>query len=194
MTDIATVPGIDNSKLTRLVRSLLKQDGDDLKIIKAIPVVIDDGEDPNPVTLSFDELEGLIKILDTRRPLSVVLEPAQWVCLTYQLTDLEQLLQEDWRITKYSLYVNARTKTLKFTGELYHIWSIPGHSAYGQGPIRPSKSFEFNMGDFDVIQQVALSRLIAAKDEKFSVVAGTIDVSYLFKFSPEGSSFATVSH
>lgn len=189
MTDIATVPGIDNEKLTRVARSLIKDDNGTLKMIKAFQVVVDD----EPVMLSFDELEGLINILDTYRPLKARLEPSQWVILTYQLNDLEQFLKEDWRIVKYSLHVNARTKTLKFSGSIQHIWSIQEHPEFGKGPLRGAKEFEFTLGDFEIIQQMALSRVIALRGPEYEPVAGTIDVSYLYKFGPEGISFATLN-
>lgn len=196
MSNIPTVPGIDNEKLTKLARSLLRQgtDPDDLKLLKAMQVVLPDevGDPGVPATFSFDELEGLINILDTSRPLKAKMDPSQWVVLTYQLEDLERYLEFDWRITSYQLHVNARTKTLKFSGTIAHVFAIPGHPRYGEGTPQPPKEFEFSMDDFEMIQQIALSRVIAATDYKFDPVAGTFDVSYLYKFSSQGCSFATL--
>lgn len=193
MTTIKTIPGIDNTKLTEVARSLIKHTDNpvETKLLKAFTIIVD-GTPPKAVVLSFDELEGLINILDTTRPLKARLEPSQWTIMTYQLDDLEQLLLTGWRITKYQLELDHETKVLSFTGQINHKACIPTHPDYDPAVVDAPKLFEYNLGDFEIIQQIAISRVMASRDSKFEPVAGTFDVSWLYSSSPEGVRFSTI--
>jgi len=192
MSLINTVPGIDNAKLTLVARSLIKNadDLDNTQLIKAFTVVVD-GTPPKVVTLSFDELEGMMNILDLGRPIKARLEPSQWTILTYQLDDLDKLLGEGYRITEYILALNAKTNVLSFSGVIKHITTIPEHGDYDPESTLTPKEFEFALGDFEVIQQIAISRVMAGWDTNFEPVAGTFDVSWTYSFSPNGVTFTT---
>lgn len=190
MTTIATVPGINNKKLTDLVRSLIKYGKDDVRLIKALNVVID-GDTPRVETFSFDELEGLMNIVDLHRPIKVVLDPAQWVVITYQLEDLEELMMQGYLLTNYVLDLDADLKVLTFTGVIRHETTIPEHPNFNIDSTFASKEFEFVLEDFDAIQQMAITRAMASRDEKFNPVAGSIDVSWVYSFSKDGINFGT---
>lgn len=192
MSFIKTVPGIDNAKLTLVARSLIKNsdDPDNTQLVKAFTLVVD-GTPPHVVTLSFDELEGMMNIMDLGRPIKARLEPSQWVIMTYQLNDLDKLLGEGYRVTEYVLELNAKTSVLSFTGTINHINCIVDHPEYDESVSITPKVFEFVLGDFEVIQQIAISRVMAGWDTNFEPVAGTFDVSWTYSFSPSGVTFTT---
>lgn len=192
MTTIKTVPGIDNTKLTEIARSLVKNshDPDNTQLIKAFTVVIDTIP-PKAMTVSFDELEGLINIMDLTRPIKAKLEPAQWVIMTYQLNDLDALLGEGYRVTEYVINLDAGERAITFTGTISHVSTIKAHPEYNPESTISSKVFEYILEDFDIIQQMAITRVMASRDVKFDQVAGTFDVSWTYTFAPSGISFST---
>lgn len=192
MTTIKTVPGIDNTKLTQVARSLIlnADDPDNTKLLKAFSVIVD-GVSATPVTLSFDEIEGLINIMDLQRPLKAKLDPSQWVIMTYQLNDLDGLLVDGYRVTAYDLVFNADTKELLFSGVINHKNCIIEHPEYDASVVLPAKHFEFKLEDFDIIQQIAISRVMASRDSKFEPIAGTFDLSWSYSFSAKGVTFVT---
>lgn len=192
MTTIKTVPGIDNTKLTQVARSLIinADDPDNTKLLKAFSVIID-GVAATPVTLSFDEIEGLINIMDLQRPLKAKLDPSQWVIMTYQLNDLDALLVDGYRVTAYDMVLNADSKELLFSGVINHKSCIVEHPEYDASVTLPAKHFEFKLEDFDVIQQIAISRVMASRDSKFEPIAGTFDLNWSYSFSAKGVTFTT---
>lgn len=192
MTDIKTIPGIDNAKLTKLARSLIlnADDPDNTKMLKALTVVVD-GTPPEAITLSFDEVEGLINIMDLYRPIKARLDITQWVMMTYQLNDLIDLLETGYLITEYILELDAQTKVVTFEGIITEAKCIPEHPEYNPSVVSSPKLFSFTLGDFDIIQQIAVTRLMAQKDPKFEPVAGTFDISWTYVFKDSTVTFET---
>lgn len=194
MTLIATPPGIDNAKLSLVARSLIlnADDPENTKLLKLFNIKVTGADGfPVEVPMSFEELDGLMNILDLGRLIPVKIEPVQWAVLTYGLKDLEELLRGEWRVTEYSIDLDAEKRVASFVGTVNHIHCIVGHPEYNALVARAPKVFEYELGDFDIVQQMALSRVIAAREPKFDPVAGTFDVSYVFSVSPKGVNFAT---
>lgn len=191
MTNIASVPGIDNAKLNKLARSLLVNlnDPENVQLVKAVTVLVDG--DPQPITVSFDELEGLINIIDTSRPIHVRIDPSQWVIMTYKLEDMTELQEKGYRVVDYVLDLDSVNRILKFNGTMYHTSTIETHPDYDPSVEISALAFDFVMLDFDMIQQIAITRTMASCDKNFEKVAGTFDVCWIYNASPNGIHFTT---
>lgn len=190
MTYVSTPPKIDNAKLTAVARNLLinADDPTNTKLFKAFNILTEDGAVHQ---LSFNELEGLINIMDLQRPIDAKIDPTGWLIMTYSLDDLESLLAEGWRVTEYVLTLDAAKRTMSFTGTINHIHCIVGHPSYDPLVKRAPKVFEYLLGDFELLQQTALTRVMAGIDPSFGQVAGTFDVSYTFTWGRDGIKFET---
>lgn len=191
MSNINTVPGIDNAKLTAVARSLI-MNGDDVgntKLVKALNILID-GTPPVKYALSFDELEGLINIMDSTRPIRAKLDPAQWVIMTYQLNDIDNLLVEGYRITNYVIDFDTKTKNIIFTGTIRHFSTIPSHAEYDPTKNITAKEFEYTLGDFEILQQLAIARVISTVSPELEGVANMFDFSWKFEFNQGAIQFS----
>ena len=171
MTFIAGPVIDDNAVLNDVARDCLVKTDDPNKTMlrRGFKVVTEDGVIHE---LTFNQLDGLINILDLSREVSGI-TPLQYISQTYNLTDLIELGKTGWVVPEYSITVLQSTKTVRFEGKLTM-----------EGMVE--KIFTFALGDFDFIQQFSLSRVIANQSEKLAEVAGTFDMSYTYTVSPNG--------
>lgn len=170
-----TKPTIEDSQiLNEVARDLLIVDAGVTKLIKRFKVLTEDGVVHE---LSFNQLDGLINILDPNRSTAKI-TPLQYLVNHYGINDLIELGRQEWYVASYSIAVLADPKTVRFDGVMSKAGEV-------------NKIFSFALGGFDFIQQLSLAKCIAAQHDDFSVIIGTYDVSYLYHFGDGKHSVTT---
>ena len=173
MTLIAQPVIKDSPVLNHIARDLLIPDEDPNKTLlkRSFKVVTEDGIIHD---VTFEQMDGLINILDLSRVVPRV-TPMQYLVTAYNIEDLIEMGRDGWAVTDYEVRVHQKAHLVRFEGVLHK-----EHSA--------DKIFSFQLGGFDFIQQFSLSRVIADQHEKLKPVAGTFDMSYTFRYGPNGIS------
>lgn len=174
MTYIAKSAIPDIEVLNHVSRDLLvsTEDPNRTMMRRYFRVVTEDGVVHD---LTFQQLDGLINILDLHREMSTI-TPLQYLVNSYDLKDMIELGKDGWGVESYTIVVMHNAKAVRFEGTL----------------IKESftdKIFSFALGDFDFVQQFTLSRIISQQAEALAPTAGTFDFSYSFEYSPKGLSF-----
>lgn len=174
MTYIAEPAITDNHVLNHIARDLIRVGDEPGKTFlrKALRIATEDGVLHE---LSFNQLDGLLNILDQNRTV-IEITPLQYLVQLYNLEEMIELGRTGWEVTEYDIILIQASKTIRFEGKL----NSPGFN---------EKIFKFALGGFDFVQQFSLSRIIAAQNEKLSMVAGTYDMDYRYSYGPEGIKF-----
>lgn len=181
MTRIAEPAMVDHVVVNEVALSLFKGMGTDTIRMQKFFTVVDDKGTKRQV--SFDQLEYLINLVDLDRQYLVRYSPTIFLIEHYAISDLKDLAAEGWVIPHYVIEVDSDKEIVQFSGDLVHSKTIEAHPDYEPGFIANTKSFEFTLERFGLIQQMGLSRVIAALHEKVSSVAGTFGVSYVLDWN-----------
>lgn len=129
--------------------------------------------------VSFEQMDGLINILDLGRETPII-TPLQYLVTAYGLSDLTSMGEAGWAVSEYIVTVMHNSESVRFEGRL----TLPGNV---------DKVFTYALGGFGFIQQFSLSRVISSQHEKLAEVAGTFDMTYTFSFGPDGIKLNTHS-
>lgn len=178
MTYIAKPVLTDSPVLNHIARDLLipSDDPNLIQLRRSFKLVTEDGIIHD---VTFEQIDGLVNILDLNRATDCPITPLQYLVTAYNLEDLVTMGRDGWAVTEYSIQVMHQARAVRLEGVLHKEASV-------------DKVFTFALGEFDFIQQFSLSRIISDQHEDLKVVAGTFDMSYTFSYGPHG--FTINSH
>lgn len=181
MSDKHLPVNIDNAKLNAVARSMLHDvaDPNKTKLSKTFQVMDKSGQ---AHTFSFEELSYLMAILDRKQPIEGSNDVLNALVTIYALNDLIECIKAGYGVTQYTVKINNKNKSVDLVGKLEKLSTNKNHPTYDPTDKSKALVFEYLLEDFDFVQQITLSRLIASLNTSLEEVAFTFDVDYVFEW------------